>query len=108
MLISFEEQILKLKDKYFKNKIIEIIDRFDFYLKLKIIISDKIFISVRYNQKTERKDFALIKNNQRIIGFDNLGGWHKHPFKKSDSHIFCDEPSMEEILREFLHLSKYY
>src|SRR6266446_8239104 len=44
-----------------------------------------------------RTDFALIRNEQRIFGYDNLGGWHRHPAEDPRSHIPCDKPSVEQV-----------
>lgn len=50
------------------------------------------FIDAFYNEQTERMAFALIKDNQRIFGVDNTGGWHLHPFDNPQQHIPLDSP----------------
>lgn len=59
-----------------------------------------MFIDIFYNPKNDRTDFALIHNTQRIFGYDNLGGWHRHPAESPESHISCDEPPLEQVFQE--------
>lgn len=60
--------------------------------------SDK-FIDTFFNEQTGRTAFALIKNNQRIFGADNTGGWHLHPFDDPQQHIPLNSPlSFAEFL----------
>lgn len=40
--------------------------------KANIYLEKNIFIAVRYKTRNKRIDFALIKDNQRIFGYDNL------------------------------------
>lgn len=57
-------------------------------------------MAVRYNARNERTDFALIKNNRRIIGYDNLKQWHYHPYEDPSKHIPCEKPSINTIFYE--------
>jgi len=104
MIDGFANQIIEFKEKHFPEKKLEVVERYEFYIKLRIVIADNFFISIRYNVRTDRKDFALIKDDKRIIGFDNLMEWHKHPSEDPDDHIKCEEPSMEKIFKEFLEI----
>lgn len=106
MIDEFYNKILEFKNKYFKDKDLIVLEKYGFYIKLRIVIADNFFISIRYNKRTDRQDFALIKGKKRIIGFDNLGGWHKHSFENPDDHLECDEPSIEEVLKEFIEIIK--
>lgn len=69
-------------------------------LKANIHLAEKFFIAVRYNARNERTDFALIQNNQRIFGYDNLKEWHCHPFDAPSKHIPCDKPSIDKIIAD--------
>jgi hypothetical protein len=59
--------------------------------KIKSVIDDKTHISVFFNADTARHSFVLIKNDRRIFGADNVGGWHIHPFEDPESHQDSDE-----------------
>jgi hypothetical protein len=63
-------------------------------------IRPDFLLAVRYNATNGRTDVALILQQQRVFGFDNLKEWHFHPFENPLSHIPCDEPTLEFILRE--------
>lgn len=42
----------------------------------------------------------LFRNNQRLFGADNTGGWHLHPFHDPQQHIPLSSPlSFAEFLR---------
>jgi hypothetical protein len=47
--------------------------------------------------QTVRLDFTTIKDDQRIFGYDNAGGWHYHPVENPDSHEPCPKPTLGEI-----------
>lgn len=61
---------------------------------------DDVFIAVRYNTRNARMDFALIQNQERIFGFDNLKEWHYHPFENPEQHILCEQPAIEQIIAQ--------
>jgi len=69
-------------------------------ISLRISITATFFIDIYANTDTKRYDFSLIKDNKRIFGYDNLGGWHYHPLDKPDVHIECKKPSLRHILKE--------
>jgi hypothetical protein len=49
-----------------------------------------------YNEFTRRTALVLIKNNQRIFGADNTGGWHLHPFADPSRHDSMNAPMTGE------------
>ena len=57
------------------------------------------FIDVYYSEIIGKTSFAHIKNNQRIFGADNAGGWHWHPYEDPQRHDFVDK---EIAFAEFL------
>ncbi|WP_290902642.1 hypothetical protein [Ferroglobus sp.] len=67
-------------------------------LKVRIYLVEDFFIDVFYNDDTKRVAFALIKNEKRIFGADNTGGWHIHPFEDPERHEPCEPMSFEEFL----------
>jgi len=83
---------------------IEFILRTPKSLKCNVHLSENLFLAVRYNARNERMDFALIHNNKRIFGYDNLKEWHYHPYKDPSSHIPCERPSMDKIISDVLKI----
>jgi hypothetical protein len=67
-------------------------------LKANIHLDKNLFIALRYNARNERIDFALIHNNQRIFGYDNLKEWHSHPYENPSDHVLCEKPSLDKII----------
>lgn len=67
-------------------------------LKVRIYLIEDFFIDVFYNDDTKRVAFALVKNEKRVFGADNTGGWHIHPFDDPERHEPCEPVSFEEFL----------
>lgn len=67
-------------------------------VKSRIFLADSSFIEVYYNSENGKTSFALIENNKRIFGADNLGFWHIHPFDNPEKHIKCNEIKMEDFI----------
>ena len=74
-------------------------------LKARVYLEKNYFIDIRHNSRNDRIDVALIKDNQRIFGYDNLKRWHYHPYKNPSEHIHCDPPSIDKIMSD---TKKYY
>jgi hypothetical protein len=85
---------------HFTEYRIEFLIRTPKSLKANIYLDKNIFISLRYNARNERIDFALIKDNQRIFGYDNLKEWHYHPYERPSNHIQCNKPSIDKIFSD--------
>mgnify|MGYP001208117450 CR=1 FL=1 len=67
---------------------------------IRVPVHSDAFIDAFYNEQTGRTAFALIRNNQRLFGADNTGGWHLHPFHDPQQHIPLSSPlSFAEFLR---------
>ncbi|MBI3813777.1 MAG: hypothetical protein HY279_04830 [Nitrospinae bacterium] len=88
-----------LKNHFAQYKI-EFLIRTPKSLKANIHLDEKFFIAARYNARNGRMDFALIQDDKRIFGYDNLKEWHYHPYKNPSVHIPCDKPSTDKILFE--------
>jgi hypothetical protein len=105
---TFLSEIEASLKKHFKNFRCEILFKTPKSLKANIILDKDLFIAVRYNARNERTDFALIHNNQRIFGYDNLKHWHYHPFKNPSRHISCDKPSINKIISDIKEVFKSF
>lgn len=71
---EYLSQIRSLSRQYFTKSILKVN-----YLRLnrisaRIEIEKDLFIDLYYNAESERKDYSLIRNGKRILGWDNLGG----------------------------------
>jgi hypothetical protein len=96
----FLDDIEKSIRKHFVGYRIEFLLKTSKSLKARVYINDNYFIAVRYNARNSRIDVALIKDSQRIFGYDNLKKWHYHPYGSPADHISCDQPSIEKIISD--------
>ena len=71
-------------------------------LKGKAILELDHFLQIYYNAETGTTAISLVKNEMRIWGidFDNIRGWHVHPFGESDIHKSVDHQNVNEIVNE--------
>lgn len=103
-LSQFEARVRQAVAVIFPQAPLSVIERRRHLLKIRIELGEKTFIDIFYNSKNDRTDFALIHGAQRTFGYDNLGGWHRHPAEDPTSHIPCDEPSVDQVLQEMKNL----
>jgi len=68
------------------------IDRTIIAIKLRGDLDEHRFIDVFFNAPNQRVDLSVIEHGQRIFGYDNLGGWHRHPPEAPERHEACAEP----------------
>lgn len=64
----------------------------------RIVIGDGLFLNVYFNALTSKTIYALIHDEQRVMGYDNYRFWHFHPFGSPDQHLPCDEPSVDTAI----------
>lgn len=71
-----------------------------FILKGRVWIKDDRYLQVYFNELTGTTAFALIEKGQRIWGidFDNMRGWHLHPFGRPETHEGIGERTVDEIV----------
>ena len=101
MLGNLKNELLQLLEKYFPSIRIESKEKRGIILEVRAPIDEVTFIVVYANAITGKRSFALISKGERIIGYDNYKFWHYHPPGEPNSHIPCDEPSIESIILEF-------
>ena len=97
---QFLDNIDNSLKKIFSEYRIEFLLKTPKSLKARVYLDDNCFISLRYNARNNRIDVALIKNDQRIFGYDNLKQWHFHPYENPSAHIPCSPPSLEKMLSD--------
>lgn len=77
------------------------IEDLPFYNKTRIMLAENLFIEIRINSRNLRTSYALVRNQKRIAGFDNLGAWHLHPFENPDAHRKISPPSPRKVFTYF-------
>ena len=66
---------------------LEVSDRTDSTLSLRLYIRHDLFVQVFLGELTGSLYFALIEGNQRIFGIDRESKqWHMHPFEDPYNH----------------------
>jgi hypothetical protein len=96
----FEDRVRREAATNFPEAFFNVVERQRYHLKIRIELSRETFIDIFYNPKHDRTDFALVTNNQRIFGYDNLGGWHCHSVANPKDHDPCEEPEISKIFGE--------
>ncbi len=94
---EFRDRIEKLSKTHFPDTEIQIREYSKFRIKLRLVLSVDLFVEIFYASQTGKASFALIEENERIFGIDNLGGWHRHPLGKSTNHVDIAKPELYEI-----------
>ena len=103
-LSQFEDRVRQEVVAIFPEASFRVVERQRYLLKIRVGVDEETFIDIFYNPKNDRTDFALIQNSQRILGYDNLGGWHRHPAEDPASHIPCHEPPLGQVFQEMRDL----
>jgi hypothetical protein len=96
-LALFEQRIRHEGAATFPDAVFTVVERQRYRLKIRIELDKDTLIDIFYNPKNDRTDFALIRDSQRIFGYDNLGGWHRHPRENPQDHEPCEEPAISKI-----------
>jgi hypothetical protein len=107
--LSVEEFHQELVDdllKYLPGGDLEIIEMSILRLKVRFYIAVSFFVDIFYAVRTQKVSFAVVQKGKRIFGIDNLGGWHSHPFGKSEEHVKIPEQSIESIVIECSRIIK--
>ena len=69
-------------------------------IKLRVELNPDRFVDVFFSRHNGRTDLSVVEGDRRIFGYDNLGGWHRHPITDPEHHESCEEPMLEQFLRE--------
>ena len=99
-LDRFEIRVRRDVAALFLEAVVSVTARGRYRLKIRIEIGQDVFIDIFYNPRNDRTDFSLIHKSRRVFGYDNLGGWHRHPVEEPDRHTPCSEPPLSLILQE--------
>lgn len=99
-LRNFKDSLLSAFNHHFPDVTVDLIEKRGIIVEARARITEKVFIEVYFNSLTDKKSFSLIKDSQRIFGYDNYKYWHIHPFEDATKHIPCEEPSIEAVVKE--------
>lgn len=98
---SFLAELQRQQKRFFAEAHIVYLEELSFYIKARIILSERSFIEIRFNARNGRKSYALVRKGKRVAGFDNLGSWHMHLFGKPETHKRIAEPSLADAFQYF-------
>ena len=70
------------------------------FIKIRIQVMSAIFIELYHNAQNGRGSYVLIRNEQRIFGYDGVTRWHRHPIDHPEKHEPCAKPRLLLVLRE--------
>ncbi len=97
---DFRNLLISIAKRKFPDASITLTEKRKITVEARVRISEEVFIEIYYNILSNKKSFALIKNNQRIFGYDNYKYWHVHPRNSAADHVLCEEPSVEKVFEE--------
>lgn len=101
---DFQKLIFLTAQRTFPGASILLSVKRDIALEARIEISENTFVEVYYNSLTNKKSLSLIKEDKRIMGYDNYKYWHVHPANNVTAHVPCQEPSIEKVFEEMKEL----
>ncbi len=81
---------------------VEIEQRSVTYVKVKVTLKPKGFLSIWYNTVRRTQSFSIILENSRkwSFDFDNRVGWHEHPIENPNLHISSKSKTIPEIIEK--------
>jgi hypothetical protein len=103
-LDEFLAELTALKEEFFPTAQIQTVYSRTDRISLRLVLDASLFIDVYFNADNARFDFSLIKEGDRVFGYDNLKSWHYHPFEDPNQHISCSEPSLRHIVQLTNHV----
>ena len=73
-----------------------------FTVKGRVHFTQRGFLEVYFNERTQTVAVAWIEAERRRWGIDrdNLRGWHRHPLENPEDHQAISAMSIQEIIKE--------
>jgi hypothetical protein len=99
-IAEFRQMIVAIANQHFPQAQLAFNERRGVELNTRIKIDETTFISIYYSSLTEKKSYALVRNSNRIFGYDNSRFWHQHPAENPQEHIACEESGTKQVFRE--------
>ena len=103
-LARFEHECRTFADEWLGSTVVVESERRYNFIKIRIHVRSSIFIELYHNAQNGRGSYALIRDNQRIFGYDGVIRWHRHPLGDSEKHEPCAKPRLSQALREMKHI----
>jgi hypothetical protein len=77
-----------------------------FTLKGRILLKEKGFLEIYFNEQTQTTAIAWIEEGRRKWGIDrdNLRDWHRHPLGNPEHHQAITTLTISEIIKELEHV----
>jgi hypothetical protein len=90
-------------DKIWFVQSLEVTERTDFTLSLRLYIRPDLFVQAFLGELTGSLYLALIEGNERVFGVDREASqWHLHPFEAPDKHEPLSQSLEPKPLLRFL------
>ena len=100
---DFQHEAQEALERVWFVQSLEITERTDFTLSLRLYIRPDLFVNVFIGKLTSSLYFALIEGRQHIFGIDREAGeWHLHPYEAPYSHQPLPEGLEPKPLLKFL------
>jgi hypothetical protein len=97
---EFKARLLDALQSHFPDAKIKVEEKRGVVISIRAEIAAGALIQAYFSGITSKTSYALIRGDQRILGYDNYRFWHKHPSDSPDKHQKCDEPSPESVIAE--------
>jgi len=98
--VTLKDEIIKAIEEEFPDAELEVHERRDTVLEIRVTLEKEFFIEVYANSLTNKRSYALIYKGDRIFGYDNYKFWHYHPVRDPNIHISCEEPSVPFVIQQ--------
>ena len=56
------------------------------WTRVRVTLIEASFVDVFYNEASGKTAYAWIRDGKRVLGADNTGRWHWHPFEAPETH----------------------
>ncbi len=99
-LDEFLRQIEEETTRHWPGCHVQVLERRLNFLKIRLPVGEELFIAIYFNAMNNRRSFSLIARGQRILGYDQVKTWHRHPVEAPEEHIPCDEPDLTLVFDE--------
>ncbi|RMD58357.1 hypothetical protein D6833_12970 [Candidatus Parcubacteria bacterium] len=91
------------KDRFWFVQTVRIVERTDFTVTIRFLISADLFVQVFFSQRSGRFNLALVGTTGRLYGRDREhGSWHLHPFGRPEQHQPTPEGMSAQPVAQFL------
>ena len=105
-LKQFRTELLTALERHFSQAEVTLTESRGVVLTASARLDADTFIAVYFNALTGKADYALIRQDRRLAGYDNYKFWHYHPLGETNRHEPCVEPTPEEAIAGLARVSE--